>query len=266
MFDAEFLVKTFIKLWVAVPTTLLITVVSLGIGVVLGFLIALARIHKIKIVSQICSVYVSFIRGTPVVLQILVVYSLLPSALNAWFKKTGSNVDVFSLNPIIYAYFVFSFSTAAGLSEVFRSALLTINRGQFEASYTSGLTYWQAFRRIIIPQALVAALPNFCTATVNLIKNTSLAFMMTVKDITAVAKIEASFGYNYIESYLDIFVIYIIICSVVQKIFKIWEKSASVYKKGRSEKESAEKKDENEVKKICLKSQMFINHSEKTKS
>ena len=160
MFDSEFLVKTFIKLWGAVPTTLLITAVSLVFGCVLGFLIALARIHKIKVVNQICAVYVSFIRGTPVVLQILVVYSLLPSALNAWFKSTGSSIDVFSMNPIIYAYFVFSLSTAAGLSEVFRSALLTINRGQLEAGYTSGLTYWQTFRRIIIPQALTAALPN----------------------------------------------------------------------------------------------------------
>ena len=234
MFDTEFLIKTFIKLWAAVPTTLLITVVSLLFGSILGFLIALARLHKIKVLNQICAVYVSFIRGTPVVLQILVVYSLLPSALNAWFKSIGSSIDVFSLNPIIYAYFVFSLSTAAGLSEVFRSALLTINRGQLEAGYTCGLTYWQTFRRIIIPQALTAALPNLCTATVNLIKNTSLAFMMTVKDITAVAKIEASFGYNYIESYLDIFVIYIIICTVVQKLFKLWEKSASRYKTGKN--------------------------------
>jgi L-cystine transport system permease protein len=241
MFDAGFLVRTFVKLWGAVPVTLLITAVSLGTGSVLGFFIALARIHKIKVIGRLCSIYVSFIRGTPVVLQILVVYSLLPSALNAWFKKTGSSVDVFSLNPIIYAFFVFSLSTAAVLSEVFRSALLTINRGQLEACYTSGLTYFQAFRRIIIPQALSAALPNFCTAAVNLIKNTSLAFMMTVKDITAVAKIEASFGYNYLESYLDIFVIYIIICSVVQRLFKIWENSVSVYKKGKKEEETGNK-------------------------
>ena len=121
---------------------------------------------------------------------------------------------------------------AAILSEVFRSALLTINRGQLEAGYTCGLTYAQTFRRIIIPQAIVAALPNLCNATVGLIKNTSLAFMMTVKDITAVAKIEASYGYNYLESYLDIFVIYIIICSVVQQLFKLWEKRASAFKTG----------------------------------
>ena len=77
---------------------------------------------------------------------------------------------------------------------------------------------------------MTVAVPNLCNATVGLIKNTSLAFLMTVKDITAVAKIEASYGYNYIEAYLDIFVIYIIICSVVQILFKLWEKNLAKYK------------------------------------
>ncbi|MBR4464835.1 MAG: amino acid ABC transporter permease [Treponema sp.] len=230
MFDISFLLKTFFLLWKAVPTTLLITIVALLAGSVLGFLIAISRIHKTKILSQISAAYVSFIRGTPVVLQILVVYSLFPSLLNAWVKSSGSSFDVFSLNPIWYAFIVFSLNTAATLSEVFRSALLTINKGQLEAGFTSGLTYAQTYRRIIIPQALTAALPNICNATVTLIKNTSLAFMMTVKDVTAVAKIEASYGYNYLESYLDIFVIYIIICSVVQYLFKVWEKEAGLYK------------------------------------
>lgn len=230
MFDNGFFIKTFWLLWKAVPVTLEITAVSLLIGIILGFLIALARIRNIKVLSQISAFFVSFIRGTPIVLQILVVYSIIPSLLNSYFTKIGSSVNVFEINPIIYAFIVFSLNNAAGLSEVFRSALLTVNKGQLEAGYTSGLTYWQTYRRIIIPQALTVAIPNLCTATVNLIKNTSLAFMMTVKDITAVAKIEASYGYNYIEAYLDIFVIYIIICTVVQKLFKLWEKRAVIYK------------------------------------
>jgi len=233
MFDISFLLKTFFLLWKAVPTTLLITAVALAAGSILGFLIALARIHKTRVVSQIGAGYVSIIRGTPVVLQILVVYSLVPSLLNVWVKRNGGTFDVFSLNPIWYAFIVFSLNTAATLSEVFRSALLTISKGQLEAGFTSGLTYAQTYRRIIIPQALTAALPNTCNATVTLIKNTSLAFMMTVKDVTAVAKIEASYGYNYLESYLDIFVIYIIICSVVQYLFKVWERKATVFKTGR---------------------------------
>ncbi len=233
MFDVAFLGKTFLLLWKAVPTTLIITLVSLAAGAFLGFFIALARVHKTHLLHGVCAFYVSFVRGTPVVLQILVVYSIFPSFLNAVFKKTGSSINIFELNPIIYAFVVFSLNTAATLSEVFRSALLTINRGQLEAGYTSGLTTRQVYRRILIPQALVAALPNICNATVALIKNTSLAFMMTVKDVTAVAKIEASYGYNYLEAYLDIFVIYVIICSVVQAGLKKWEARASVFKTGR---------------------------------
>ncbi|MCQ2576096.1 MAG: amino acid ABC transporter permease [Treponema sp.] len=229
MFDLQFFAKTFWLLWTAVPVTLEITIVSLVFGVIFGFLIALARVHKVKVLDKLCAIYVSFIRGTPVILQILVVYSIIPSILNAFFKKTGSNINIFDLNPIVYAFIVFGFNNAATLSEVFRSALLTVDKGQLEAGYTSGLTYWQTYFRIIIPQALRVAIPNLCNATVNLIKNTSLAFAMTVKDITAVAKIEATYGYNFIEAYLDVFVIYIIICTVVQFLFKLWEKKASVY-------------------------------------
>jgi len=229
MFDVQFFFNTFFKLWTAVPVTLEITIVSLLFGAVFGFLIALARIHKVKVLDKLCAVFVSFIRGTPVILQILVIYSVVPSFLNSVFKKAGSSINIFDLNPIIYAFIVFGLSNAAILSEVFRSALLTVDKGQLEAGYTSGLTYWQTYRRIIIPQALRVAIPNLCNATVNLIKNTSLAFAMTVKDVTAVAKIEATYGYNFIEAYLDIFVIYIVICSVVQLLFKLWEKRASVY-------------------------------------
>ncbi len=231
MFDVRFLLKTFALLWTAVPTTLLITIVSLIFGALFGFLLALARIYNVKVLKQLGTVYVSFMRGTPVVLQILVVYSVFPSFLNSLVKQSGSSFNVFDINPILYAFIVFSLNTTATVSEVFRSALLTINKGQLEAGYTSGLTGFQTYKRIILPQAFVAALPNLCNATVGLIKNTSLAFMMTVKDITAVAKIEASYGYNYIESYLDIFVIYIIICSIVQYLFKLWERRVSVYKR-----------------------------------
>ena len=230
MFDIKFLFRTFFLIWKAVPTTLLITVVSLALGGIIGFFIALARVNKVKVLSQIVRAYVSIIRGTPVVLQILVIYSVVPSLLNVILKASGSTMNIFDLNPIIYAFIVFSLNMAGTLSEVFRSALLTVNKGQLEAGLTTGLTLSQTYKRIIIPQALTAAIPNLCNASVGLIKNTSLAFMMTVRDITAVAKIEASYGYNYVEAYLDILVIYVIICSLVQFLFKKWERRSSTYK------------------------------------
>lgn len=228
--NTKFMQETFLIALKGIPVTLQITFVSLLIAMPIAFFMAEARIHKIPVWEKIVTFYVSIVRGTPIVLQILIVYSLLPSLLNVLVLKLHLNIHVFELNPIIYAYIVFSFNTMATLSEVFRSALTTVSNDQLEAALSAGLTNFQSYKRIIIPQALVSAIPNVCTLTVNLLKNTSLAFMMTVKDITALAKIQASFGFNYIEAYIDLFVIYLVICSVIQVCFRIVEKCVSLYK------------------------------------
>ncbi len=225
-----YMARTFLLALSGIPTTLLITLVALLIGLPLGFFMALSKIYNIHILKQLVSFYVSFIRGTPVVLQILIVYSLLPSLFNVIVKNLGLPVNVFDVNPILYAFIVFSINAAAELSELCRSALLTVDRGQLEAALATGLTRAQAYVRIIIPQALVAALPNLCNVTIHLIKSTSLAFLMTVKDITAIAKVEAAYGYNYIESYIDIFLIYILICSAAQLLFSLAEKRFGAFK------------------------------------
>lgn len=228
--NTEYMIKTFFLALSGIPTTLSITVVSLLVATPIAFFMAIHRIYNVKGLKQLVTVYVSFIRGTPIVLQILIIYSLLPSLLNLLVKGLGWKANVFDINPIWYAFIVFTLNTCAGLSEVFRSALQTVNKGQLEAAYATGLTTVQAYTRIVIPQALVVALPNICNLTINLIKGTSLAFLMTVKDITAIAKIQASYGYNYIESYLDIFIIYIIVCALAQFLFTLAEKYFGSYK------------------------------------
>lgn len=224
------MIKTFWLALRAVPVTFQITAVSLALALPLGFGMALARIYRIRIAGELSALYISFIRGTPMVLQILIVYSLLPSLLNAAVKSRGWALNVFDLNPIIYAYAVFALNNAAALAELFRSGLSSVDKGQHEAALATGLSPAQSFTRIIIPQALVSALPNICNLTITLIKNTSLAFIMTVKDITAIAKIEASYGYNYVEAYVDIFIIYIIICALVQFAFHKVEAYFGAYK------------------------------------
>ena len=139
--------------------------------------------------------------------------------------------NVFQWNPIIYAYTVFIINNLAVLTEVFRSALSTVHQGQLEAGLSIGMSKTQTYLRVIIPQAMVAALPNLCNTTVNLLKSTSLAYMMGVKEITSIARTEAAFGYNYIEAYLDILFVYLILCSVVQVLFKGVEKKLAKYKK-----------------------------------
>ena len=222
--DFSYLIRTFWLCIKAVPVTLEITIVSLLLAIIPALFIALARIYHVKVIEQLCRIFVSFIRGTPIVLQILIVYSIMPSLLNSFVKSAGWSFNVFEMNPVIYAFVVFGINSSASLSEVFRSAISSVNRGQLEAALSIGETHFQAFRRVVLPQAAVSALPNLCSITVILIKNTSLAFMMTVREITAVAKIEAAYGYNYVESYIDIFIIYIAVCLAVEFLFRKFEK------------------------------------------
>lgn len=229
--DYGFMIETFYKIWDGIGVTLGLTALSLLIALPISFYMAVIRLRGHKLGTGITRFYISFVRGTPLVLQILLMYSLLPSFLNFALKSMGSSFNIFeSVNPFWYAVIVFSLNTIALLAEVFRSALMSIDKGQMEAGVSIGLTEWQTYRRIIIPQAMVVALPAVSNITVNLIKGTSLAFLMTVKDVLAIGKIAASYGYNYIEAYLDVFVVYIIVCTIVQLVYRIAEKRIGAFR------------------------------------
>ena len=217
--DLNYIVNTFLVTLKGIPVTLVIMVVAILLSFIPALLLALGQIYKVRGVRTFSVVYLAFIRATPPILL-----SLFPSLLNQIFKSLGSQVDVFKFNPLYYAFIIYSLMTTGSLSEILRSAILTVDKGQLEAAQAIGLTNFQAYRRIVFPQALRSALPNLANLVVNLVKGTSLVFVMTVKDITALAKIEASHSYQYSESYLVIFVIYLIICGLIQWIFRGLEK------------------------------------------
>ena len=222
--DLNYIVNTFLVTLKGIPVTLIIMVVAILLSFIPALLLALGQIYKVRGVRTFSVVYLAFIRATPPILLILFFYSLFPSLLNQIFKSLGSQVDVFKFNPLYYAFIIYSLMTTGSLSEILRSAILTVDKGQLEAAQAIGLTNFQAYLRIIFPQALRSALPNLANLVINLVKGTSLVFVMTVKDITALAKIEASHSYQYSESYLVIFVIYLIICGLIQWIFRGLEK------------------------------------------
>lgn len=222
--DFNFISKAFLATLGGVPVTLLIMVVSILLSFFLALFLALGQIYKVKGVRSFSVIYLAFIRATPPILLILFFYSLFPSLLNSFFKSIGSHFNVFEINPIYYAFIIFSLMTTGSLAEILRSAILTVDKGQLEAAQAIGLTNRQAYIRIVFPQALRSALPNLCNLVINLVKGTSLVFVMTIKDITAIAKVEASYGYQYFESYLVIFILYIVICGVIQWGFNLLEK------------------------------------------
>ena len=222
--DLDYIAKTFLETLKGVPTALIIMIIAMVLSFVPALFLALGQIYKVKGVRTFSLVYLAFIRATPPILLILFFYSLFPSLLNQFLKSIGSDVDIFKLNPIYYAFIIYSLMTTGSLSEILRSAILTVDKGQLEAAQAIGLTTSQAYVRIVFPQALRSALPNLANLVINIVKGTSLVFVMTIKDITAIARVEASYGYQYFESYFVIFLQYIIICGLIQWGFSLLEK------------------------------------------
>lgn len=222
--DLDYIAKTFLETLKGVPTTLIIMIVAMVLSFGPALFLALGQIYKVKGIRTFSLAYLAFIRATPPILLILFFYSLFPSLLNQFLKSIGSDVDIFKLNPIYYAFIIYSLMTTGSLSEILRSAILTVDKGQLEAAQAIGLTTSQAYVRIVFPQALRSALPNLANLVINIVKGTSLVFVMTIKDITAIARVEASYGYQYFESYFVIFLQYILICGLIQWGFSILEK------------------------------------------
>lgn len=233
--SVSFMAETFFGALGAVPLTLSLALIPFLAGSVLAFPLALAQIKKIRFWGRFAAAYVALLRGMPTVVLVLLLYNTLPGQLAAFFKAIGSDFNVYRQIPgVAYAYFIFTLSAVAFLIEIFRSAISSVDRGQLEAAYSIGLSGFQAYVRIILPQALKGAMPNLCSLLVVLVKNTSLAFMMTVKDLTQTAKLGAALNYRYAEAYIVILFIYIIICLLIEGGSKWIERRLSYEHKERT--------------------------------
>ena len=143
-FDLNFAIQ---NLWMAfsgVPTTLLITFVAAVIG------IPLARIRKVPLLDQFLTLYLSFMRGTPTIVQIYLVYNGIPIIIKMIVQALNLDFDVYSIPPILYAFIVYGLNSSATYSEMWKAGLSAVGRGQLEAAQTSGLTNFQAYVHVII--------------------------------------------------------------------------------------------------------------------
>ncbi|WP_230399539.1 amino acid ABC transporter permease [Novisyntrophococcus fermenticellae] len=193
-----------------ITVTFRIVVYATVFGLIIALALALVRIKKIPVLYQISNLYISFMRGTPMLLQLLLVYYGLPIIL-----EPVVHIDVTRVwDSIIFAYVTFSFNQGAFLSSIIYSAVKAVSIGQFEAGYSVGLTWWQTFRRIIVPQAVRIALPPFGSDLVGLFQNASLVFSIGVIDVMGRAKTIGTSSGHVFEAYLDVAVIFIL-CSLI---------------------------------------------------
>ena len=224
-FHAQYIWTAFIDLVPYLWVTLAMMAGTVFFGGLLGLLLARAKIRRGKLSRALAEVYIYLTRCIPSIVMLFVVYYGLPEFLLTF------GIDMNHVGKGVFVIITFSVLFSSAMCEVFRSAYLSVEPGQMEAALSIGMSRKQAYIRIILPQAMVAALPNICNTTISLLKSTSLAFMMSVKDITAIAKMKAAYGYNYIEAYLVIAFIYIIVCTIVQILFQLIERRISGYKK-----------------------------------
>jgi amine acid ABC transporter, permease protein, 3-TM region, His/Glu/Gln/Arg/opine family len=204
------------------PVTLKIVLISVLIGVLLGIVIAGFRIYQIPVLNNISKLYISFIRGTPVNIQLYVVYFGIPALLSPFFEQFGLNIN--RVNAMFFVIITYSLNNSAFLAELFRASVLGVEHGQVEAAYSIGMTKTQTFRRIIIPQAAQIAIPDFGNIFVNLLKNTSLAYALGIIDIMGIVAVIGTRTHRTLEGYVASAIVYFILSTVVEQIFSAIQK------------------------------------------
>lgn len=210
----------------AVPTTLLLTLVPVIAGLVLGFLLALIRIRKIAVLSQILSVYLSFFRSVPLLILLFLAYYGGPKLVNFLFydgMRVSSSAKVSSLATALTVLTLYS---SAFLCEVIRGALSSVDMRQMEAAHAIGMTKVQSYLRIIIPQTIIVALPNYFNFVLALLKGTAVVFTIAVMDVMNAAKTLAENGYRFIEAYVMVGMLYVLFSLILSALFRKAEQNA----------------------------------------
>ena len=202
----------------ATQVTLLLTVTSVLTALVIGVFLALAKISAKPIINKPATAYVFFFRGTPLLIQLFIIYFALP--------MIDPRLDVGSR--FMAAYIAFSLNIAAYLAEIIRAAIQSIDKGQMEAARSLGLTYGQAMRLVIIPQSYRRMIPPICNEFVMVLKDTALVSIIALNDLTFQTKMIASNRSSALV-YIPSLIIYLILTAVFTFIFDKLEKKFSVY-------------------------------------
>jgi L-cystine transport system permease protein len=197
----------------AVPKTVFLAVVSVAIGIVFGLPVALVRFYRIRVADQAFKWFVTIIKGIPAVLMMLTLYLLLISNLK--LKISSEAVTVIAL----------SIMSTTGMSEIFRGALNSIDKSQFDAAYSVGHTTAPTLLRVVLPQIVPVSIPMLCNVCIGMIKAVALGSLIGIVDIMNTAVLKASLNYRYLEAYFAAAIIYWALCILMEQAFKAVERS-----------------------------------------
>ena len=195
--------------------TLKVTFFAVILGIVLGFIIAIIRsthdkTGKLKIGNLICRVYLTVVRGTPVLIQLMIIYFVIFAPLR--------------IDKVMVAIIAFGLNSAAYVAEIVRGGLMSVNPGQMEAGRSLGLNYAQTMRLIVIPQAIKNILPALGNEMITLLKDTSLVSVIALRDVTKQAQNIVSNTYQAYVPYVSLAIIYLVLVIILTKLLGVLER------------------------------------------
>lgn len=198
IFRFDIFIQTFPKLLGALPTTLAVGVLAMAMGLVLGTMIALLRYHPIPVVDQILSTYVSFFRGTPLMIQLFIFFFGLPQL----WPNLGQ------INAFQAAVIVMSINASAYAAETVRAAMGSVDPIQYQAGMAVGFSPSQTMLLILLPQAFRVAIPSLGNTFIGVIQGTSLTFMLGLREMMGQSKMMAAANYRFFETYIAVGLVY----------------------------------------------------------
>lgn len=224
LFDPQVVIDGIPQLLPYLPITMEIVLVSACFALILGFAIALIKTHRVPVLRRLATIYVSYMRGTPLLVQLYISFYGVPIALEYANRYFGTHYSINSLSGMIFVVVAFSLNEAAYASETIRAALEAIDKGQIEAGYSIGLTKAQLFRYIILPETLKIAIPSLGNIFIGLLKGTSLAFVCSVVEMTAASRLISGRNLRFFEMYIALSLIYWVLSLISERIFAYLER------------------------------------------
>ena len=229
LIDFGYVLEALVFLTGYIPMTLGLAVGSMLLASLLGIAVMFVRWQKIPVLNELGTLYVIIGRAVPTLIILYVVFFAFPVLL-MYLNGGRIPLEFNSIPPLVFALVGLTLHSGAYLAEIFRTAVGSVPNGQFEAALSCGMTTQQVFRRVIIPQAAVLAMPLMTNQFLGLIKSTSIAFMITVMEMFGAANYLSSISERYIEIYFALAILYWLSCIIFEKILRQIEKRLAYYK------------------------------------
>lgn len=210
------------------PLTIGLTLAGAVAGLILALLFAVIKIYRVKVIYPIQAFFVSFLRGTPILVQLMLSYYGIPLLLKAINQRTGLDMNINAIPASVFAITAFAFNEAAYASETIRAAIQSVNSGEVEAAKSLGMTNKQIYSRVIIPNAAVVATPTLINSLIGLTKGTSLAFSAGIVEIYAQAQILGGGDYRYFERFISVSLIYWGVSFLIENLGLFIEKCMAI--------------------------------------